>query len=280
MIVSLIVPKLCLTKIIADMKKILLTGVAAAMFSFAAIAQQQDTDESNEFRQEDPAEQAVDTASNDFQQGVNELEQETEQAEDNLQQESNEFRQGVQETGDDIEREAEQAEDNLRQEGNEFREGARDARDDIEQGVERGAERMGQPGQETEQETEQTLDNMNRDFESTVEDENRQDNADQASADYNQAPELEVVEDKEGPNSEVVYEYEGEYFYVDRDKKEVVKKEKSELEDARHDVIINEGAEGDDNSRASDRESMDRSDADQDASSSNRDQTQPSPDQE
>ena len=65
------------------MKKLILTGIAAALFSVAAIAQeQQDTTqtESNEFRQtEEQVEQ-------DVQEGVNEVEQEADQAEDNLQQ--------------------------------------------------------------------------------------------------------------------------------------------------------------------------------------------------
>lgn len=49
---------------------------------------------------------------------------------------------------------------------------------------------------------------------------------------------VEVVENKEGPNSEVVYKFQGEMFYVDRDKKELVKAEESELKDATHETIV------------------------------------------
>lgn len=49
---------------------------------------------------------------------------------------------------------------------------------------------------------------------------------------------VEVVENKEGPNSEVVYKFQGEMFYVDRDEKKLVKAEESELKDATHETIV------------------------------------------
>jgi hypothetical protein len=58
---------------------------------------------------------------------------------------------------------------------------------------------------------------------------------------------VEVVENKEGPNSEVVYKFQGEMFYVDRDKKELVKAEESELKDATHETIVKD-AMAEDNS--------------------------------
>jgi hypothetical protein len=203
------------------MKKLLLTGIAAAMFSIAAIGQERGSEERNEFRQE------------------------TEQAEENIQEESNEFRRDVEETGEDIEEGAERTADDIE-------EGAERVGDDIEQGaedVEQGAERTGEQieesaeetGEEMDQATEQTLDEMNEDFESTVEDDDQQGNAA-----FNAAPELEVVEGKEGPNNEVVYQYQNEYFYVDRENKKLVKAEASELQDAEHDVIVKDAQEGSD----------------------------------
>lgn len=75
---------------------------------------------------------------------------------------------------------------------------------------------------------------MNNEFETAVED---------GQSDMKDAPELKVVEGKEGPNNEVVYEYDGELFYVDREKKEVVKAKKSDLEDANHDVVVKDEGE-------------------------------------
>jgi hypothetical protein len=53
-----------------------------------------------------------------------------------------------------------------------------------------------------------------------------------------QESEVEVVESKEGPNSEVVYRYQGELFYVDREEKKLVKADESELKDATHKTIV------------------------------------------
>jgi MFS superfamily sulfate permease-like transporter len=50
--------------------------------------------------------------------------------------------------------------------------------------------------------------------------------------------EVEVVESKEGPNSEVVYRYQGDLFYVDREEKKLVKADESELKDATHKTIV------------------------------------------
>jgi hypothetical protein len=53
-----------------------------------------------------------------------------------------------------------------------------------------------------------------------------------------QAAEVEVIEDKEGPNNQVVYKYQGGLYYVDREQEQLVKIEESQLEDAEHPAII------------------------------------------
>lgn len=58
--------------------------------------------------------------------------------------------------------------------------------------------------------------------------------------------EIEVLENKEGPNHEVVYEINGDYFYVDRKKEELVKVERSALRDSDHEVEIKEGTAAED----------------------------------
>jgi hypothetical protein len=52
---------------------------------------------------------------------------------------------------------------------------------------------------------------------------------------------VEVVPDKEGPNNEVVYKFRDEMYYVDREKKEMVKVKGSELRDSKAQLTIHEG---------------------------------------
>jgi hypothetical protein len=242
----------------ADMKKLLLTGITAALFSVAAIAQEQDSlqNENNQFRenqeQTDPAEQAVDSVSTDFQEGVNEAEQEMDQAEDTLQQESNELRQDAERAGEKIEESAEEAGEDIKEAGEDIEEGAERTGEQMEENAEEAAE-------EVDQQTDKALNNMNDDSESTSGDS-------QSSA---TAPELEVVEGKEGPNNEVVYKYQDEYFYIDREKKEVVKAEESDLEDADHKVIVKESEKSGDESSSDAEQNDDASNSSDDNSSDN-----------
>ena len=53
-----------------------------------------------------------------------------------------------------------------------------------------------------------------------------------------QPAEIEVIVDKEGPNNQVVYKYQGGLYYVDREQEQLVKIEESQLEDAEHAAII------------------------------------------
>lgn len=62
---------------------------------------------------------------------------------------------------------------------------------------------------------------------------------------------VEVVENKEGPNSEVVYKFQGEMFYVDRDEKKIVKAEESELKDATHETIVKDAMAQDNSTKDS-----------------------------
>ena len=103
------------------------------------------------------------------------------------------------------------------------------------------------------QATDENLEEMNQNFESAVEsdEKNTDDPNAQSNAGMNTAPELKVVEGKEGPNNEVVYEYQNDYFYVDREEKKLVKVEKSELQDANHEVIVKDGSEEDNDENAS-----------------------------
>lgn len=54
-------------------------------------------------------------------------------------------------------------------------------------------------------------------------------------------PQVEVLEGKEGPDNQVVYRVNGELYYVDRDKKEMVKVSESDLKDSEHPAVIRQG---------------------------------------
>lgn len=185
------------------------------MFSFAAIGQQQDSvqNQNNQFRQSDQQQQnpaAVDTASTEFQQG----DQDQQQPDDNLQQQPrNEFRQDADETRDSVNQNDMEGQDQLRN----------------DQGNPDDSQQEMQQDNMNDQQTDTTLNDMNDQFRSSVE----------GSA--NAAPDVDVVEDKEGPDHQVVYKYQGEMYYVDRDKKELVKAEESELQDATQKVMVEEG---------------------------------------
>ena len=48
---------------------------------------------------------------------------------------------------------------------------------------------------------------------------------------------IEVLEDKEGPDHQVIYKYQGGFYYVDREQQQLVKIEESQLKDAEHKAI-------------------------------------------
>jgi hypothetical protein len=218
------------------MKEIILTGCAAVLFSIGAMAQAQDTTSIN----------------NNLRQGAQEVEESTEEAGNEIQQRSeqtgneikeesqeagNELRQGAERTGNEIEQGEENAGDKVEQGAEEVEEGAEKAGDEIEQGAERTGEQM-------EQGAERAKDKMDDDgtpsSNSTVEpSSDATDNSPSMGANTSSTPaEIEVMEDKEGPNNQVVYKYQGGLYYVDRDQKQLVKIEESQLKDAEHKAIV------------------------------------------
>jgi len=58
---------------------------------------------------------------------------------------------------------------------------------------------------------------------------------------------VEVVEDKEGPNNEVVYKYQGEMYYVDREQQKLVKADESQLKDAKNKPTVVQGTANNEN---------------------------------
>jgi len=154
------------------MKKSILTGCAAVLFSIGTMAQVQDTS-STDFRQGVPQNQeGMDSANNQLQQDVP-------QTQDSVQQ-------GVEQTQDSIQN---------------------------------GPSSQRSQGQETGATDTDTSIGAN-------------------SAAPSQP--IEVLEEKEGPDNQVVYKYQGELFYVDREEAKLVKIEESQLKDAEHRAIISD----------------------------------------
>jgi hypothetical protein len=165
------------------MKKLILTGCAAALFCIGSIAQVQDS------------------TNNNLRQGAQDAQQEVKDA-------GNEVKQDAQQTGNEIKQETQEA-------GNELKQGAERTGEQIEQGADRAKDQMDSSSQTT-----PSHDAMNMG----------------ANA---QPPmqEIEVLEDKEGPDHQVIYKYQGGLYYVDREQQQLVKIEESQLKDAEHKAI-------------------------------------------
>ena len=149
--------------------------------------------------------------------------------------------------------------DEAKEAGDQIQQGARKAGQEVEEDAERTGEKVEQSaeqaGQKTGEATDKTLDEMNKTFQSGVQGKDKE-----GAMTDTQAPEVEILEGKEGPNNEVVYKYQGDLYYVDREKGQLVKVKESELKDSDEKVIVKESA-SDPNASSSNRG--------QDASSTN-----------
>lgn len=220
------------------MKKLFVITCAAALMSIGSTAQVQDAD----------------TASTDY----------------NLQETEDRMEQDLERTGDEIQNETDQAGDELRREtdqaGDELEQGAERTEDEIEQGAERTGDEIDQGMERTGDELEEAGDEIDQNTQPA--DETPQDPSDQGlnqdptnqdtdtrgendteaaptgdanrtgARDQSFANPIEVLEDKEGPENQVVYEYQGELFYVDREEGKLVKTKKSELKDVNQNKIV------------------------------------------
>lgn len=252
------------------MKKLMLV-CTAALFSVAALAQenQQDSTRTNtdQYRQnrQQQTEQNMDTTSmdstsNQYRQDAEEMRNEADREVDTLQQDATQMRDTLLERGNDaateLKNDAREMRDSARQDaeqvGTEIRQGAqrttdqvenrvRSTRDDLKQGatrtgnqVKQSAEQATRPsnGQDTSSQN-QSIPSQNEGA-ATMSSEN--------SGENTVPSEVEVVEGKEGPNNEVVYKFNGEMWYVDRESKEMVKADESKLKDSKHKVMVHEGS--------------------------------------
>ena len=220
------------------MKKFILTGCAAALISIGTMAQQvQDTTSNNNLRQGvQETEETVDSVGNQLQDGAERT--------------GGEIRDGAEHTGDKIEQGAERT-------GNEIQQGAERTGEQIEQGAERteseiqqGAERTGneiqqgteRTGDQIEKSTDRATDKMEQPSTQGQGQDGNGTGTDNSVGSTNAAPqtEIEVLEDKEGPNNQVIYKYQGAFYYVDKEEKKLVKIEESQLKDAEHKAVISD----------------------------------------
>ena len=226
------------------MRKILLTTCAAALFSLAAYAQEeQDTTQSNQYRPI-PQEQDLQVDTTEVEQSNQFRNESLEQTENNLDSTFNDLNEELEEGEQDIRDESDQAEQRME-------EGVQNTGQDIEQGAENAEENVREAGEDIERNAEDSLQHNDGQPQSDM---NQNESASGAPAGIT-AEDVQVVEEKEGPNNEVVYEIDGDVFYVDREKKELVKVKKSDLKDSKHEVEIKEGTASGDDSKMKDKKS-------------------------
>lgn len=227
------------------MKKILLTGMGALLFSIGAIAQVQDTTSIN----------------NNLRNGAQDVEERTEEAGNELRQRTeetqNDVNQGAQEVESDVKEGAQDVQEDAREAGSELREGAERTGNEIEQGaektgneIEQGADRAGEKieegaertGDQMEQGAERAKDKIEQNESPASQNSPGMPTSDASNRMGEAAPQadIEVMADKEGPNNQVVYKYQDGFYYVDREQKQLVKIEESQMKDAEHKAIVSD----------------------------------------
>jgi len=208
--------------------------------------------------------------------GKDEAQQGAEKAGDEMKETGQEIEQGAEKAGDEMEETGQEIEQGVEKTGNEIQSGARQTADSVEsdaakaadetgQAIESGAEKAGDAIQSGADQAKDAVEGTDDDvkMEKNVQSQDTNvDNANQAvdsgsgstgtdatatgTASTEEAmsfgPDVEIVEDKEGPQNQVVYKINDELFYVDRDQQQLVKVSESDLRDAKdHAVIHNSG---------------------------------------
>jgi hypothetical protein len=261
------------------MKKLLLTACTAALISIAGLAQdqQQNRTDNNSYRSNDQNQTDTTSIGSDAQthqdgstdvglhdatpQHSDNAAEDAKQSEDNVQQQADQagdsIHEDAEQTGDAIQQGADQAGQSMREgaekTGDAVQEGADKTGDAIREGadktgaaIQNGAKQSGEAVQQgaadvrsTMTPNEQPADQQNSDKAMGSE---SKDTMAESGTNTPSMSEVEVIDSKEGPNNEVVYRFKGETFYVDRDKKELVKvTDESQLKDAKDKAIVKDG---------------------------------------
>lgn len=227
------------------MKKLFLTVLTSALVSGGLFAQ--DTQDTTNFKGDsimirDQAQQAADETEDAIERTGDDMEQKADET-------RNDLREGTDAVQDDVNNAAEGA-------GSSIEEGAKETGEAIEQGVEEtgaaieeGAEKTGDAIQEGAQKAGDAIESGVEATGDAMRDDEPKSNAagegigttTASGEQQSYGPMVDIVADKEGPNHEVVYKVNGEMFYVDREQKQLVKAEESNLKDAQNEAIIHEG---------------------------------------
>jgi hypothetical protein len=258
------------------MKKLFLIVCAAVLSSggaFAQVTQDLDSTDNNYVAPKDSVESSdQDNSTEDD--GINDRLQNSDADDsDSTRAEDNGINDRLEDGENDVEKDADKVGEGIEKTGNEIKSGAEETADEVKTGaeraadeVEKGAEKTGdaiQSGAEETRESLQEPDQADSDAdtvqsgagstgEAVKEDAEKTDDAMKTNVDTettgtadaegpNFGPEVEVLEDKEGPQNQVVYKINDELYYVDRDQQQMVKVKESDIKDAEHPAVIHSG---------------------------------------
>ena len=233
------------------MKKIFLTVLTSAALSgglFAQVTQDTTKFEGDSIMIRDQAQQPADQTEDAMEQTSDDIRDGANAVQDSVnntgERAGESIEQGAQKTGDAIEEGAEKT-------GDAIQEGAQKTGDALQEGtqktgdaIEEGAQKTGDAIQEGAQKTGDAMEEGAEKTDDAMGDRDAGEGAG-TSAGVEQVsfgPMVEVIEEKEGPNHEVVYKVNGEMFYVDREQKQLVKAEESNLKDAKDPAVIHTGS--------------------------------------
>lgn len=222
---------------------------------------QQDAREMRDSVQQD-AEQASDELGNNAREMRDSVEQDAERMGDDIESDAeatrdsveqdaeqlgNYLRQGAQETKQNAQQGADSLKEDAEQAGQSMQQGVRDAGNNIRQGNDQSLDtrQAEEDNTRTSAQDQENRDSVSSDMSSTSTMNNNSGNMSGSSnnASVGTPAEVDVVEGKEGPNNEVVYSFNGELWYVDRESKQMVKADESKLKDSKHKVMVHEGTE-------------------------------------
>jgi gas vesicle protein len=208
------------------MKKVIL-ACAAALFCIGSIAQVQDSVNNNLRQGAQETQEEIKEESNE---AGNELREGAERTGDEIQQ-------GAERTGEQIEQGADDVKQGAEQTGNEIKEETQDAGNQLREGADRTENEIQQGAERTGEQIEQGADDAKDQMDPSSQAAPSPNATDMGATGQPPMQEIEVLEDKEGPDNQVVYKYQGEFYYVDREQKQLVKIDESQLKDAEHSAI-------------------------------------------
>lgn len=229
------------------------------MISIAGMAQQKPISSSD--YNKDKIEQAADSSYHDADTTLNQgIDRAGQRLENQADETGNDLRQGAEKIDQGVERTGDELQEGAQKVGTETKEGVQRAGQEVEQAGDRVMNEMDttgtgstSSGENDSVQTEQPAEgDMNRTDTTgtgaTSSVENKTDSQQAVNATESGEPQpkvyhdVTVVEDKEGPNGEVVYKFNDGHYYVDRTKeKKLIKIEESELKDIKHKVIVKTG---------------------------------------